>query len=269
MLKKETWQELAKRTGVEAEKLQELITSESEEAVELSNVTILDDVQLETFKETIGKASAKTGARTMIEMEVKALRDKHELDFEGKTIENLLTSFANKQVTEAKIEPNKKVSDAMESVKNLQTTYNTDIAAKDLQISGLSEKINGFKTNSELTKHIPDGLTGIESRDFLTIAKTVANFDFDDEGDFVVKQNGKIKRDKMEKPIKPKDWLTDLAIEKKWIDSEGRGDGNKFGKSKSKFKTMNDVFKHMDKNKINPRSPDGVKLIADFNNLKE
>lgn len=267
MIKDETWQELAKRTGLAADKLKEVIASEKEEDIELSSVTILNDDQLNELKETIGKSSAKNGAKTMIEMEVKALRDKHELSFEGKTIDNLLSAFADKKVSEAKIEPNKKVTDALESIKNLQNTYNNDIGLKDSEIAKLTNRLTEFKTNGELVNHIPDGLHGIDSRDFLTIAKTKAEFTYDDEGSLVVMEGGKIKRDKMEKPISPKQWLTDLAIEKKWVESGGRGGDNSSG-GQSGFKTMNDLFKHMETNKINPLSAAGKKLVEEFNNLK-
>ena len=268
MVKDEIWQELATRSGIAADKLKEVITSEAEETIELSNVTILNDEELEAFKETIGKASAKAGAKTMMEMEIKAQRDKYGLEFEGKTIENLLQSFAEKQVAAAKIEPNKKVSEALESVKNIQKTYETDMAARDKIIAEKDRILNDFKTNGELRNHIPEGLIGIDRNDFLTIAKTKAEFGYDDEGNFVVMENGKVKRDKVEKPISPKTWLTDLAIEKKWTSSNGRGGNNQNGDPDTGFKTMNDLFKHMDKNKINPQGPEGEKLIAEFNNKK-
>ena len=268
MINETTWQELAKRTGLAVDQLQEAITSETEVSIELAQYNFLTDDELNGLKETVGKESAKTGAKTILEMEVKSLRDKYGLEFEGKTIENLLNAYTNKQISEAKIEPNKKVDELKTSLTSLQKQYEIDLGLKTNENSTLVNKLNEYKVNSDLVRHIPEGLTGIEQNDFITIAKTDASFVYD-EGQLVVKKGDTILKDKMEKPITPKDYLTEFAINKKWIGSEGRSGGDEGGNGGSKFKSMNDVFRHMESNNINPTSGEGQKLIADFNNLNQ
>jgi hypothetical protein len=268
MINETVWQELAKRSGIAVDKLQEAINSENEQSIELAQVNILTDTELSTLKETVGKDSAKNGAKTMIEMEVKALREKHGLEFEGKTIDNLMNSFADKQIADAKIEPNKKVNDLNESLKSLQSKYANDLGGKDQMISELNSKLSMHKINSDLIKHIPDGLNGIDNNDFITVAKTSATFDYE-EGQLVVKQGEKILKDTLEKPISPKDYLTDFATNKNWLSSNGRGGNDSTGGSNSEFKNMNDVMGHMKNNNINPMSPEGQKLVADFENSKK
>lgn len=265
MINEKTWQELAKRTGIAVDKLQEAITSENEEQIELAQMNILTDDELSTLKETVGKESAKTGARTMIEMEVKSLRDKHGLEFEGKTIDNLINAYANKQIAEAKIDPNKKVDEYKQSLENLQSKYELDLGIKTKENNELSAKLGEYKINGDLAKFIPDGLNGIGSNDFLTVAKTSASFEYED-GTMVVKKNGKTLKDKMENPINPKDYLTEFATNKKWVETDGRGGSDTAGTGGSTFKNMHDVMKHMDTNKIDPLSPEGQKLVTDFNN---
>jgi len=265
MINETTWQELAKRTGLEVDKLQEAINSEKEESIELSQVNILTDTELTTLKETVGKESAKNGSKTMIEMEVKALREKHGLEFEGKTIDNLINAYATKQIADAKIEPDKKVSELKTSLGNLQDKYNTDLGIKSNENLALTKRISDFQVNGDLAKHLPDGLKGIDTNDFITLAKTSANFDYED-GQLVVKKGGKTLKDKMENPISPKDYLTDFAINKNWINSDGRGGADDKGKGNGSFKNMNDVYKHMETNNINPTSSEGQKLVADFSN---
>jgi len=267
MINETTWQELAKRTGLAVDKLQEAITSEKEETIELAQMNILTDIELTTLKETVGKESAKNGAKTIIEMEVKSLREKHGLDFEGKTIDNLMNAYGNKQITDAKIEPNKRVDEYKLSLDNLQNKYETDLGMKSNEISELNGKLGIYKINGDLAKFIPDGLNGIENSDFLTIAKTSANFDYED-GQLVVKQGGKVLKNNLEKPISPKDYLTEFATSKNWLSSDGRGGGDSTGDGNSEFKNMNDVMGHMKNNNISPMSPEGQKLIADFEKSK-
>jgi len=265
MINETIWQELAKRTGLEAEQLRSVITSEKEETIELTPVNILTDAQLNELKETVGKESAKTGAKTIIEMDVKALREKHGLEFEGKTIENLLSAYANKQIADAKIEPNKKVDELKASLENLQKQYETDLGLKSNEVQTLGKKLSEYKVNGDLAKHMPEGLTGIEQNDFLTIAKTAVSFDYED-GELVVKRGDIILKDKMEKPISPKDYLTEFAMNKKWIGSDGRSGGDEGGNNSGAFQSVTDIYRHMDNNKIDPLSVQGQKLITDFNN---
>jgi len=267
MLKIEQWQELATRSGLEVDKLQAAIASEKEETIELSNVTILTDAQLNEMKETVGKASAKTGAKTLIEMEVKALRDKNGLEFEGKTIENLLNAHADKQVKEAKIAPDKKVLAAEESLKNLQKTYNTDIGLKENDIKSLNAKVSEYQINGDLAKHLPE-LAGIKPTQFITLAKT--EFGFENlEGTLVAKKGDSVLKDKLEKPIPVKEVLTDYAKSNGWTENGGRGGGDNGGGGSGDFKTMNDVYKYMDENSIDPSGSEGEKLVADFLNSKK
>ena len=55
MITEVAWQELAKRTGLAADKLQEAISSEKEEPIELPNMNVLSDDELTTLKETFLK----------------------------------------------------------------------------------------------------------------------------------------------------------------------------------------------------------------------
>ena len=267
MLNETTWQEIAERTGLEVDKLQEAITSEKEEAVELSKITIFTDEQLDTLKATVGRESAKTGSKTLVEMDVKALRDKNGLEFEGKTIENLMTAYAEKQVKAAKIAPDKKVEEANQSIKNLQKTLEQTITDKDGVINGLQSEIGNFKVNGELVKHLPDGLTVMKPNQFTTLAKNELNFGYNDDGVFVAKRGDNVLKDNREMPLPVKDVLTDYARNNGWIQSDGRSGGDETGSSSS-FKTMHDIMKHLDENKIDPLSVDGKKLIADFEQSK-
>lgn len=268
MITKENWKELSKRTGIEVDKLQGAIASEKEETIELSTVNFLSDSELTDLKERVGKESAKTGAKTIVEMDVKALREKYKLEFTGKTIENFADAFAEKQVADAKIAPDKKVADAQKSVKELQGTYETDIALKDKEIQSLTKQVGEFQINGDLAKHLPDELIGIKNNQFSTLAKTEYDFIYED-GALVVKQNGTVLKDKLQKAIPVKDVLTDYAKQNGWVENAGRKGKDELGGKDSKFKNMNDVMKHMDENKIDPLGLEGQKLVADFNNLNK
>lgn len=262
MLKKDDWKELSTRLGIEVDKLQELISSDKEEAVEFSKVTLFTDDQLDTLKEKVGKDSAKTGSKTIVEMKVKTLRDKHGLEFEGKDIETLMESYADKLVKDAKVAPNKQLDEQKESFKKLQKTYDETVLEKDGKISGLQSEIGNYKVSGEMAKHLPDGLIGIKPNQFNTLAKTELSFGYDDDGIFVAKKGDKILKDNREIPLPVKDVLTDYAKANGWLTSNGRGGGDNNGDGNEEIKTIPDAYAYMHKNKIKPDSAEGEKLLA-------
>lgn len=261
----ENLNELAKFVKGGAEVLQKAIESEDNVSLEFIEGSFVSDSELTTLKESVFKEAKKEGEKVGYDYAMKDIKKDFNLEIEGKDRKIILDAVQNKIISDAKIEPNKKVSELSTSLENLQKQYEIDLGSKSNEIETLSNKLRDYKVNGDLTKHMPEGLNGISTNDFMTLAKTTASFEYEND-QLVVKKNGTVLRDKMEKPVSPKDYLTEFATEKKWISSEGRGGSDSTGGNSSAFKNMNEVYKHMEENNINPTSPAGEKLIADFTN---
>jgi len=263
MLKKELQQFLSDTIGVDIEVLKTAITSEDEVEVPFKSGTLLDEAALNGLKETVKKEGYNEGKITGVEMEAKRVKEKFGIDIEGKNFDNIFTTFQEQTLTNAKIEPDKKVKELSASLESLRGKLENDLGLKDKEIESLHSEIGNYKINGELARHLPDGLTGIKPNQFSVLAKTELNFGFDD-GVFVAKKGDKILKDNLEKPLSVKEVLSDYARNNGWIETNGRAGSDDTGTGQGKFKSMNELMKYMDENRIDPLKPDGAKLIAEF-----
>ncbi len=249
--------------GINQEALKNAITSDTEVEVKHKSGVLLDDEALESLKNTVKSEGYNDGKTAGLEMAVKSSKEKYGLEFDGKSLDSFANALKTKTLSDAKINPDKKVKELSTSLENLQTQYSTDIASKDENISALMSKIGSYQINSDLVQHMPSNLKGISSKQFATLARAEYNFSYEDDS-MVVKQNGKTLKDKMENPISPKEVLASFANNNGWSGVAGRGGGDTTGGS-SEFKTMHDVFEHLKKNSIDPNSDTGQKIIDKFN----
>ena len=263
----ENLNELAKFVKGGAEVLQKAIESEDKISLEFIEGSFVSDVELNTLKDSMFNDGKKEGQTIGYDFAMKDIKKDFNLEIEGKDRKTILDAVQNKIITDAKIEPDKKVNELKQSLENLQSKYTNDLDLKTKELADLTNKLTQHRVNNDLVKELPDGLNGIETNDFITLAKTAASFEYED-GQLVVKKDGVIQKDKMEKPISAKDYLTEFATSKNWLNSDGRGGGDSGGGSSSEFKSMHDVYKHMESNNINPMSAQGQKLIDEFNNSK-
>jgi len=261
MVQKEFKTFLTDTLGVDIEALKASMTSDEEVKVEFKSGIFMDDEALTGLKETVKKEGYNEGKVTGVEMEAKRVKEKFNIDVEGKNFDNIFSTFEKQTLTNAKIEPNKKVDELNTSLTNLQKQYTNDLGLKDNEINSLNTKIGEYQINGDLAKHLPE-LKGIKPNQFATLARTEYAFDYVD-GNMVVKKGDTILKDKLEKPLPVKDVLTLFATQNGWTDKDGRG-GSDEGGGSGEFKSMDDVYKHMDENKIDPLGADGQKLIADF-----
>jgi len=261
----ENLDQLAKFVKGGADVLQNAINSEEKVSLELIEGSFVSDSELNTLKDSRFNDGKKEGQTIGYDFAMKDIKKDFSIELEGKDRTKIADAIKNKIMSDAKIEPNKKVDEYKSSLESLQKKYETDLNQKSSELQQLNNKLSEYKVNGDLVNHLPEGLNGIDANDFITLAKTSAKFEYED-GQLVVKKGDSIIKDKLEKPISPKDYLTDFATSKQWINTDGRGGGDNGGSSNGSFKTMNDVYKHMQDNNVNPMSPEGKKLIADFEN---
>jgi hypothetical protein len=203
------------------------------EAKEEVDIVIADDLETMTKTEltTLKANEYKSGKTAGVEMTVKEVKEKHELEFTGKTIDGLLEAYGKKVIADAGIEPTKKVTELEGKIKTLQTTVTEQekkIAEKDTEV----EKIS---TKSELYKHIPlpaeDGPA--LSQDNIVSLMVAEGYEFKREGGVLIPyKDGKQLQDKLSNAREVKDVISDFLTEKKFVKGEaetptGRGAGDK------------------------------------------
>lgn len=258
---------LAKFVKGGAEVLQKALTEKDEIELELIPGSFVSDTELETVKATVREEGKKEGNTIGYDFAMKDIKKDLGIEIEGKDRKVIIEAARAKILADAKIEPDKKVKELSESLEKLQGTYQSDLTAKNNEIETYKQALQGFKIDSDLAGHFPQGLTGIKPAHFTTIAKTEFSFDYEG-GQLVAKKNGAILKDKLEKPVPVADVLADFARANGWIGAPGRGGEGGSGGIDPAWKTVNDVYAHMEKNKIDPMSDEGQKLIADFKNSK-
>jgi len=261
MLNKEQEKILTDTFGMNIEALKGALSSDKEEKIEFKSGTFMDEEVLTGLKETVKKQGYEDGKVAGVEMEAKAIKEKYKLEVEGKDFSKIFDVYGKKVISDAKIPVDKKLAESTESLAKLQKQYVTDLGLKDTEIQSLTQKFEGVKINTELQRQMP-ALKGVTPEQAVILANTVHSFGYD-EGILVGLQNGKVLKDKMEKPIPVKTILTEFATKNGWFNVDGRGGENEGGQS-GEFKSMNEVFDHMKKNDINPDSPEGLKLQTDF-----
>jgi len=265
MKKQDFLNTLAERSGIDATKIVEIINSENEDIdIELSNVNLFTDDEL-TDKL---KNHVSISKPTLIEMEIKNARNDFELEFEGKTMKNLVNAAIEKGKAEAGIKPNEKIKEQESIIQKLKS--NIDQLENDFnsKLTAREKEVNNLKADYLIQNMIPDGLdTPLSKKDITTLFKaenTVKN----EDGKMVFADiNGEIYRnDKTLNILDSKDvvnnWLANKGIKMK--STNGRGLGNDNGKNIGKTKLGNisnsdEFYKYCKENDIPDR--DRYKLI--------
>jgi len=250
------------------EKLIEIHSDENEVEVTFTEGVYMTNDELDGFKERIGKDSAKSGAKTIMEMEIKKHRNDLGLEFEGKTIDNLITAVREKAIIDTKKPVDEKVKELQGSLVTLQSKYEVDIENKNSTITSLTGQIQEGKTSSTLMQSIPKNLKGIKPNQAVALFKMEHELAYEDES-LVVKKQGKVLKDSVEKPLAYNEVFNDFLKANNWVSVDGRGNGDNSGGSSSEFKTIEDVFKYMEKNSIDPTDNQGQILIDKFNSSQD
>lgn len=226
-------------TGTVEIKTDELITYQKEE--------------FETFKTNLANQEYKNGKTAGAEMLIKDAREKFELEFEGKTLDNFADAFKSKVITEAKAEPSKKIQELTDNFNNLQSNYNN----LNDEYTGFKETISQKETQSKkdntLLSMMPDSL--MVDKDIALIAlktKTGIDVQFSEDGTPLQVVNGQVRKDKSLEPLTlNKDFITDQLSELnllKKVAGSSNGDGDSL--SGGKAGSYEAFVKEMENNNI-------------------
>ena len=121
----------------------------------------------QTFVSNLKSTHEKAGA----EIAIKEARKKLGLEFEGKTVDNLLDAHKKKVLEDAQIEPAKQVEALNKDINTLKTTLATVTSEKE----AIESRFKGFKSehkiNSEILSALPENIL-LPKDDMATLLKT-------------------------------------------------------------------------------------------------
>ncbi len=215
MLKQETIDKIANLLKIKPADLSTALKDEKEVDVTIDEkLTVLSEDEVNT----LGKNKYKEGKQAGVEMEIKEAKEKLGLDFNGKTIDGLMEAHKKLVLADAKIEPEKKVSELQEKVTTLQATvkdYETKIADKDKEVTGV-------KVNGEIAKHIP--ANALFGQDKIIGLMKMDGYDFQMvEGKVVPFKDGKAVQDNLANNVMAKDVIASYVKENKLVPEEQQG----------------------------------------------
>ena len=221
--------EIETTLGVESGRLIEMINSEEAFKVDLSEKIFLDKTAYEERIANIRKESATVA----IETAVKEQRNNLGLDFQGKTIENLVSAIKLKTESENKIEPDEKFKTLKSEFDGLVAKLNE----KDAEFNSFKSNIE--KTNllneikGEFTKYVPDNVL-VSKTTIFTEAKEKGFLFEKEDGKIVIKDaNGNVLKDDNYSPISVKDWVSTFSTPYLAKAEGGKGANDDLGEAKA------------------------------------
>jgi len=273
---------------ITVEDLKTFITSEDEVEIKTNKLNLLSDAELEDVKESVRKStegdSLKSkndgyvdGMKSGVEQTVKAFKNTNGLEFEGKikyagdgkidfdeTAKHVSTNFKEKILSDSKIEPNKRIKELEESNSKIQKTYEKEKNEWEKSEQIFNKKISSLKEDNFLHANLPK-VEGLTKSQFTTLFKSDGyGVNIDENGKESPTRWGKPVLDKMEKPVSFSTVAADYIAENEWNKKPaGRSMPDQIP-TKPKFKTKNEAFAHMEKNKIDIRSKEGQYILENI-----
>lgn len=251
------------------EKLIELMKDEKEVELTINPFHMLDETQLTELKTNIKKEGYEEGKTAGSEIFAKGLKTAFGLtgdQYPGKDVDSLKKIINEKILADAKIEPEKKVKELTDSLQGLQSKYEQTELTYKSEVDNLKKNIEQRDIDFYLQSNIPQ-LNGIKPNHALLVYKSERQLKRDENGNLQILMGGKVLKDNLERPVDFSTDFTSFAKQNGWIGEPGRGGGNAYGGS-GEFKTIEELMKHMEKNKINPDSAQGLEMINKFNEGK-
>jgi hypothetical protein len=179
--------EIETSLGLESGKLSEMMTSEEEHTLDMSQRVFFDK---STYDERVGNIK-KESSNMASEIFIKELRNAFSLEFEGKTKENLIEAFKTKIQKEKEDgikDPEARYTTLKTDFEQLQSNYSLKVKEIETINTTNSEKDRKSSIQSEVFKYIPEN--ALVSKNTIMIEAEQKGFKFDiDEGKMVVRDS--------------------------------------------------------------------------------
>lgn len=170
--------------------------------VNSDDVVVYKKTDFETYKTNISNEEYKKGKTAGVEMTIKDAREKYALEFEGKSFDNFAEAFKNKILTEAKVEPSKKIQELEEDKGKLLKNYQVLESEFTTFKSTIQEKETKGKKDNTLLSFMPkEGLKVGADIALMALRSKGIDVDFDETGNAIPTINGQPVKD--EKTLQP------------------------------------------------------------------
>jgi hypothetical protein len=221
MYNKAIQDKIAGMLGLNAEDFAKGWVSEEESEVTFTEGRFLTIDQENTLKDNHGKTRYDAGAEASREMLLKDMSKKVGFEESIKDSDKWIDAFRTDILKEAKVEPNKKLEDANESIEKLRG----QITEKDSDYLLLQKKVTDNQVKFDVKSFIPtmpEGL-GVSKDDAMSIY--FMNHEVKEDG---VYKNGALQKDNLEKSLSTEESVNSFITERKWnaVTPKGRGGGS-------------------------------------------
>lgn len=224
--------------------------------------------QLEERDQRIKQASYLEGKDAGKEMTVKELKRMAGLDFEGKDESTFIKYFKEKIMSDAKVEPSKKIqeleqqnSGLIENLKRIEEDYRQ-------KETTLMNKLSDIELNYMIESHIPDSLPqGLTKKDAAILYKNNYRIEKTEEG-VKVYHGDKLMTDPVTlKPLDVSTTLSGFLKEKNLIveNKQGRGEQNNVTKQNMSVTNITDAntfYEYLRDNNIPKTGKEAVELYG-------
>ena len=149
---------------------------------------------------------------------------------------------------------------------------------QELERVNIQKQFENFKTEilveNEVLSAIPDNLiNGLSKKDVMTLFKANSGYEIASEnGNILVKKGGEVVKNNLQNPIPLKDVVNSYVTERNFVATPsgggGRGAGNQEPNNGQKFNSITELYKHFEKNGIDPMSKEGEAMQLEFEKNK-
>ncbi|AUC15418.1 hypothetical protein BTO06_09825 [Tenacibaculum sp. SZ-18] len=250
MKREEFIKSLADTLKVDAKLLATELNKENDIKFELPKLNSFTDEELSTRDENIKKVGYDEGVTVGFDRSAKKIKDISGVEVEGKDITKIVGAIVSKANTEAKIEPDAKLQDALDSITKLQGTISSLEGERDKAVGDFQS----FKQRQTILAAIPQNTVGLSSETILTEMQA-QGYSFTEEG---VHLNGDlVKDDKMQNPIPMVDVFNQFMTDKNWLKKSkpGRGGDDTAGATPVNYKQF---IEQCEKDGINPAGEEAI-----------
>ena len=219
MYNKATLDHIAGVLGLDAEEFATGIASEKEVQLKLAEGRFLSKDQEATLLDNHGKTRYDAGSEAAREMQLKDMSKLVGFEESIKDPQKFIDTYKANVLKQAKIEPDKKVSELETSLDTLRNT----IKEKDIAFTNLQNEVNSVKTRTRLLGAIPKlAENGLKSDDVLDLF--LKSHEIKDDA---VYKDGKVLQDNLATNLKVEDALNTFVNDRGWAYQENDQKGRK------------------------------------------
>jgi len=223
---------LEKSLKLESGTLQKAIDNEETVDVELQELVVRTKEEDETNLTNIRTELKDEFQTAGLEVAVKAARTEHNLEFEGKTVNNLLEAFKAKTLKDAEIEPNKRIEELETDIGKVRE----NLTASELKFTDLTADVAKGKSQTAINSAIMGSIKGdttLSKSQMVTLFNDEHQTERNEDGVLVIKKNGEVLKNTTDRSLLTIDQvMTDFAKPFLKQAAGGGGGGDETGNHK-------------------------------------